>query len=115
MKEQFVPYEQALKLKELGFDEECFTYFKNGIIDLDDEGILEIYKNYSRLSIDYLTFTKLDETVSYGALFNILQTLDCPVSFFTTGQTVPNDIEVASGTRLAALLMGDESRGSTSE
>ena len=46
MKEQFVPYEQALKLKELGFDEECFTYFKNGIIDLDDEGILEIYKNY---------------------------------------------------------------------
>ena len=47
MKEQFVPYEQALKLKELGFDEECFTYFKNGIIDLDDEGILEIYKNYN--------------------------------------------------------------------
>ena len=46
MKEQFVPYEKALKLKELGFDEECFTYFKNGIIDLDDEGILEIYKNY---------------------------------------------------------------------
>lgn len=25
MKEQFVPYEQALKLKELGFDEECLA------------------------------------------------------------------------------------------
>ena len=46
MEKEFVTYEIALALKELGFDEECFTYFKNGIIDLDDEGILEIYKNY---------------------------------------------------------------------
>lgn len=27
MKEQFIPYEQALKLKELGFDEGCLTYY----------------------------------------------------------------------------------------
>lgn len=27
MKEQFIPYEQALKLKELGFDEGCFSYY----------------------------------------------------------------------------------------
>jgi len=27
MKEQFVTYDIALKLKELGFDEECFAYF----------------------------------------------------------------------------------------
>ena len=26
MNKEFIPYEQALKLKELGFDEECFTY-----------------------------------------------------------------------------------------
>ena len=29
MKEQFVPYELALKLKELGFNEECFGYYDN--------------------------------------------------------------------------------------
>jgi hypothetical protein len=29
MKEEFVPYELALKLKELGFDEECFSYYHN--------------------------------------------------------------------------------------
>lgn len=29
MKEQFVPYDIALKLKELGFDEECLGYFNN--------------------------------------------------------------------------------------
>lgn len=27
MEEQFVPYELAIKLKELGFDEECCSYF----------------------------------------------------------------------------------------
>ena len=32
MKQEFVPYELAVKLKALGFDEPCFTYFLNGII-----------------------------------------------------------------------------------
>ena len=27
MKEQFIPYEQALELKELGFDKRCFTTY----------------------------------------------------------------------------------------
>jgi hypothetical protein len=27
MKNQFIPYEQALALKELGFDEPCFAYY----------------------------------------------------------------------------------------
>ena len=27
MEKEFIPYEQALSLKELGFDEECFSYY----------------------------------------------------------------------------------------
>ena len=27
MKNEFVPYEQALELKQLGFNEECFSYY----------------------------------------------------------------------------------------
>ncbi len=27
MKNEFIPYEQALALKELGFDEECFSFY----------------------------------------------------------------------------------------
>ena len=30
MKEQFIPYEQALELKKLGFDEKCMASFKDG-------------------------------------------------------------------------------------
>jgi hypothetical protein len=29
MEKEFIQYEQALALKELGFDEECFAYYSN--------------------------------------------------------------------------------------
>jgi hypothetical protein len=29
MNREFIPYEQALALKELGFDEPCFAYYKD--------------------------------------------------------------------------------------
>lgn len=32
MNKEFIPYEQALELSELGFDEECFTYNDNSKI-----------------------------------------------------------------------------------
>lgn len=36
IKEQFIPYELALKLKELGFDEECFGFYSNNKIYYED-------------------------------------------------------------------------------
>ena len=30
MEKEFIPYEQAVELKELGFDEPCFGYYSNG-------------------------------------------------------------------------------------
>jgi hypothetical protein len=32
MKYEFIPYEQALELKELGFDEPCFAYLKPNVL-----------------------------------------------------------------------------------
>ena len=32
MEKEFIPYELAVKLKELGFDEPCFAYFLNSIL-----------------------------------------------------------------------------------
>jgi len=72
--------------------------------------MLDVVERMSGVPISNVIFTKLDETVSYGALFNLQKLLNLPISFFTTGQNVPNDIEVATGERLASLLMGDEIR-----
>lgn len=33
MNKEFIPYEQALELKELGFNEICSFYYKNKVID----------------------------------------------------------------------------------
>jgi hypothetical protein len=34
MKKEFIPYEQALALKELGFDEPCVGYYENDVLIL---------------------------------------------------------------------------------
>jgi flagellar biosynthesis protein FlhF len=75
--------------------------------------MLDVVERMSIVPISHVIFTKLDETVSYGAVFNVLKSLDRPVSFFTTGQNVPNDIEVASSARLVSFLMSDKSRRNT--
>lgn len=52
MEEQFVTYEIALKLKELGFDEECLGYYSNGMQDVyfkffnNDEDSKFLEQNY---------------------------------------------------------------------
>ena len=34
MEKEFVPYDESLALKELGFDEDCFGYYVNAELDL---------------------------------------------------------------------------------
>jgi hypothetical protein len=41
MIKEFIPYELALELKQLGFNEPCFTYYKND----QPSGVLELVKN----------------------------------------------------------------------
>ena len=38
MKKEFITYEQALALKELGFDEECFAFYNGKFLDYKIQG-----------------------------------------------------------------------------
>jgi flagellar biosynthesis protein FlhF len=58
---------------------------------------------------DRLLLTKLDEAENLGSLAAILGRTDRPVSYLTTGQSVPDDIEEADRRRLAGLILGEES------
>jgi len=58
---------------------------------------------------DRLILTKLDEAENLGAFAAILGRTDRPVSYLTTGQSVPDDIEEADRRRLANLILGEES------
>ena len=61
---------------------------------------------FGELNVDKLIFTKLDEAASVGAVLNVLHHVNKPLSYITTGQDVPDDIEVARGRRLAELVLG---------
>jgi flagellar biosynthesis protein FlhF len=67
--------------------------------------MLEVVRKTGVVPVTSFLFTKIDETSTYGALLDIVEDFDRPVSFLTTGQNVPNDIEVASGVRFADLLL----------
>jgi hypothetical protein len=58
MKHEFIPYKEALALKELGFDEPCFGFYNHqGILILmnqEDELNIQVYKNsYVKLGKQY--------------------------------------------------------------
>lgn len=52
-----------------------------------------------------LLFTKLDETDSFGTMYEIAHQTGVPLSYWSVGRRVPEDLEVASPERLAAFLM----------
>lgn len=64
-------------------------------------------ERFSRLRTDRIIFTKLDEAVSFGVLLNVSRKLNKRLSFVTTGQEVPHDIEPGRAQRLAALVLGE--------
>ncbi|MCL6549328.1 MAG: flagellar biosynthesis protein FlhF [Alicyclobacillus sp.] len=66
----------------------------------------ELAAAFCRLPIDKFLFTKVDETSGCGAVLNLLMRYRKPVSYITTGQNVPDDIEVASLDRLLELILG---------
>ena len=69
---------------------------------------IEIIKNYSFLDDYKLLFTKLDETSAFGVILNVAYITKKPISYITTGQSVPDDIEIADNGKIINCLLGDK-------
>lgn len=69
----------------------------------------QIFLNFSPCSFNRVIITKLDEAVKIGIILDTLSELNTHISFITKGQRVPQDIEIADSSRLASLIVGDES------
>jgi flagellar biosynthesis protein FlhF len=70
--------------------------------------LMDIYNNFSILPIDTLIFTKLDETKSYGNIFSLLLETKKPVSYFSIGQEVPDDLIEADADYLLKGILNKE-------
>jgi flagellar biosynthesis GTPase FlhF len=65
--------------------------------------------HYSIFHPGKLIFTRLDETTEYNALISQAAKRGLPVSFLTTGQQIPDDLEEATEHHLCELLSQESS------
>ncbi|KAA9006409.1 flagellar biosynthesis protein FlhF [Paenibacillus spiritus] len=66
----------------------------------------QITEHFSKYQLDKVIFTKMDETGSYGSLFNLLEDYPLTLSYMTNGQNVPDDLLMCSEALLSGLLLG---------
>lgn len=74
-----------------------------------DKDIKAITKGYSKLNYKSVIITKLDETMTYGSILNILKYANCPISYITVGQNVPDDMKKVTAKELGSLILGEDS------
>ena len=64
-------------------------------------------EKFGEVRVDKLIFTKLDEAAQLGVVLNVAHKINKGLAYITTGQDVPDDIEVGHGKRLAQLILGN--------
>ena len=69
------------------------------------EDLIATYENFATLNIDTLMFTKLDETRGFGNIFSLAYETNIPISYFSVGQEVPEDLVCANSDFLVDCLL----------
>ncbi|WP_105618039.1 flagellar biosynthesis protein FlhF [Vallitalea okinawensis] len=72
------------------------------------EDMIDIVERYSYFGNIKIIFSKLDETNGIGSILNIKSKYGVKLSYITTGQNVPDDIEVVDPHHIAKLLLGGD-------
>jgi flagellar biosynthesis protein FlhF len=67
--------------------------------------LLEAADRFRLFNYERIILTKVDETSRLGSVYELLADVAKPVSFLTTGQNVPRDIEPAQPARLAKMIL----------
>lgn len=75
-----------------------------------DRELEEILHRFSIFQISKVVFTKIDESESLGNMVNLLMKDNLSIAYFTTGQRVPEDIEVATPAKLADMILREEAQ-----
>ena len=71
------------------------------------EDMEDIYMNFSFLDFNSVVISKFDETKHFGTLLNFMLLYDLPMSYFSIGQKVPDDLLLASKEYLLEQFIGD--------
>ncbi|GBC97273.1 Flagellar biosynthesis protein FlhF [bacterium HR16] len=71
--------------------------------------LYDIVERFSVMPLHRVIWTKLDESTAFGNMLNVAVKHPLPISYVTTGQRVPEDVEVAESNKLASLVVGGAS------
>ncbi len=69
------------------------------------DDLVDVVKRFGVLKPNALIITKTDEATSLGSVYEALSEVQMPLSYITTGQMVPEDIETATCVRIAELIL----------
>src|SRR5258706_4896252 len=70
------------------------------------ECIEHAISRFAEVRVDKIIFTKLDEAVHVGVILNVIRKVNKSLSYITTGQDVPDDIEVGKPKKLPHRTLG---------
>lgn len=107
--EQMEELEKLISEVEARADEFDFEIYLTLSVTTKYKDLKNIADKYKHIDNWSLIFTKLDETCCLGNMLNMKLYTDAPLSYTTSGQNVPNDIEVINEQGIAKLLLGGNS------
>ena len=64
-------------------------------------------ERFGGVRVDKVIITKIDEAAQLGVLLSVARKLNKGLSYLTTGQDVPDDIEEGHARRIARLILGE--------
>jgi flagellar biosynthesis protein FlhF len=103
----FGPHETA-QLMNLGNLKDSYGSVETHLVLSATTRIQDLRRTVARFEAcapSRLLFTKLDETEEYGNLLELAYQTALPLSYWSNGQRVPENIELADSARLADLLL----------
>jgi flagellar biosynthesis protein FlhF len=104
------PFLKSEKLKALLELKERAEFYLLISATTREEEAFGTMRRLEKIPFRGLIFTKLDEATRFGPLFNLALKANLPLSYFTTGPRVPEDIEKATKIRLVDLVLHLSSR-----
>lgn len=74
-------------------------------LNADPRALERSVQQFAGVSPNGVVYTKLDEAVAAGAILNLSHRHGLPTSLVTTGQEVPDDMDLPTPDRLAAMVL----------
>ena len=96
------------ELKEMIGDDSSISSHLLLSVGTTQSEMIKTAASFTPLKFQTFIFTKLDESEKFGSIINQVRKLKLPVSYITTGQNVPEDIEPADKKTILNLLLNEE-------